>query len=176
MTVLPIRLYGDPILRAVAKPIARWDAPLLQLARDMEETMRAANGVGLAATQVGETHAIFIAQLPEEIERMEPLVLANPEIVEEDGADSATEGCLSIPEIEEDVERATRVRVRGLLPSGETVEIEASGYLARVLQHEIDHLKGILYIDRISPIRRRLLKRRLEEIKRRSEEMRDARS
>ncbi|MFN0151126.1 MAG: peptide deformylase [bacterium] len=176
MTVLPIRLYGDPVLRAVAKPIARWDAPLLRLARDMEETMRAANGVGLAAPQVGETHAILVAQLPDDIERMDLITLANPEIIEEEGAATATEGCLSIPDIEEDVERATHVRVRGLLPSGETVEIEANGYLARVLQHEIDHLKGILYIDRISAIRRRLLKRRLDEIKRQSEEMRDARS
>jgi len=176
VSVLRIRLFGDPILRGVAKPIARWDARLMTLAQDMVETMRSANGVGLAAPQIGEPVAIMIAQLPDEIEPMEPLILANPEIVGEEGVETSKEGCLSIPDVEEDVERAARVRVRGLLPSGEIVEVDASGYLARILQHEIDHLKGILFIDKISPLKRRLLKKTLAEIKKRSEETRGART
>jgi peptide deformylase len=176
VSVLRIRLYGDPILRGVAKPIARWDARLMTLAQDMIETMHSANGVGLAAPQIGEPLAIMIAQLPDDIEPMEPLILANPEIIVEEGAETGKEGCLSIPDVEEDVERATRVRVRGLLPSGETVEVDATGYLSRILQHEIDHLKGILFIDKISPLKRRLLKKTLSEIKKRSEETRGART
>lgn len=176
MSVLRIRLYGDPVLRGVAKPIPRWDERLVALAQDMVETMHAANGVGLAAPQIGEPVAIMVAQLPDDIEPMEPLILANPEILLEEGAETSKEGCLSIPDVEEDVERAVRVRVRGLLPSGEMVEVDVSGYLARILQHEIDHLKGILFIDKISALKRRLLKRTLSEIKKQSEETRGART
>src|SRR5262245_20147277 len=156
MSVRAIRLYGDPVLRARAKPIARWTDTLRALARDMIDTMHGANGVGLAAPQIGDSTAIFVAQLPEEMQRMDPIIIANPEIIEEEGKQVGTEGCLSLPEIEEEVERAERVRVRGLAPSGEIVEIEAEGYLARILLHEIDHLNGILLIDRISPLKRRL--------------------
>lgn len=175
MSVREIRLYGDPVLRARAKPIREWTEGLRALASDMVETMRAASGVGLAAPQVGERVAIFVAQVPEEVAPMEPIVLANPEVLEEEGREAANEGCLSLPEIEEEIERATRVRIRGLAPGGETVEVTAEGYLARILQHEIDHLKGILIIDRISPVRRQLLRRQLEKIRKRSEEMRAAR-
>jgi peptide deformylase len=168
----PIRLYGDPVLRARAKPIAAWNDALRALARDMIDTMHAANGVGLAAPQVGESAAIFVAQLPEEVATMEPLVIANPEIVEEEGSETSSEGCLSLPEIEEEIERATRIRVRGLAPDGEVIDIDAEGYLARIMLHEIDHLKGILIVDKISPLRRRLLRKQLEKIRKRSEEMR----
>lgn len=170
-----MRLYGDPVLRARAQPILSWNERLRALAADMIETMHAANGVGLAAPQVGESVAIFVAQLPEEVAAMEPIVLANPEIVEEEGREIGTEGCLSLPEIEEEIERATRVRVRGIAPSGEVVDVEATGYLARIIQHEIDHLKGILIVDRISPLKRRLLRKQLEGIRKRSEAMRAAR-
>lgn len=174
MSVLPIRLYGDPVLRARAKPIGRWTDALRALARDMVETMHAANGVGLAAPQIGESIAVLVAQLPDEAGPMEPIVLANPEILEEEGKQVGSEGCLSLPEIEEDVERAERIRVRGVAPSGDIVEIEAESYLARVLLHEIDHLNGILLIDRISPLKRRLLRKQLDKIRKRSEESRAA--
>ncbi len=175
MSVRPIRLYGDPVLRARAKPVAAWTEPLRALARDMIETMRDANGVGLAAPQVGESVAICVAQLPDEMGKMEPLVLANPEVLLEEGKQVGNEGCLSLPEIDEEVERAERVRIRALAPSGEAVEVAAEGYLARILLHEIDHLNGILLIDRISPLRRRLLRKTLEKIRKRAEETRAAR-
>ncbi len=175
MSVRPIRLYGDPVLRARAKPVAGWTDALRALARDMFDTMRDASGVGLAAPQVGESVALFVAQLPDEMEKMEPIALANPEVLVEEGKQIGTEGCLSLPEIEEEVERAERIRVRGLAPSGEAVEIAAEGYLARILLHEIDHLNGILLIDRISPLRRRLLRKTLEKIRKRAEETRAAR-
>lgn len=174
MSVRPIRLLGDPVLRRVAKPVERWEESLDLLARDMIDTMRAANGVGLAAPQIGKSVALFVAQLPRDIQEMEPLILANPEILAEEGAETAPEGCLSIPGIEEDVERPFRIRVRGLSPSGTTIERDAEDYLARVIQHEIDHLKGILFIDRLSPLKRRLLKRQLDEIRSRADGDRSA--
>jgi peptide deformylase len=176
VTVLSIRLYGDPVLRAHAQPIAQWSAELDRLVGDMVETMRAANGVGLAAPQVGRSIQLFVAQPPSDEGEAPLVVLANPVIVAEEGSESASEGCLSIPEVEEEVERATRVRVRGFSPEGTPVEIEATGYLARIMQHEIDHLNGILFIDKISPLKRRLLKKRLDEIKREGEEARGAAS
>jgi len=175
LTARAIRLYGDPVLRARAKPIGAWNDALRALARDMVDTMRAANGVGLAAPQIGESVAIFVAQLPEEVASMEPLILANPEIVEEEGVEASSEGCLSLPEIEEDIERATKIRIRGVAPTGETIDLDVEGYLARIILHEIDHLKGILIVDRISPLRKRLLRRQLEKIRKRSEEARAAR-
>jgi peptide deformylase len=175
MSVRGIRLYGDPVLRARAKPVPRWTEALRALARDMIDTMRDASGVGLAAPQVGESVALLVAQLPDEMGAMEPIVLANPELVSEEGKQVGNEGCLSLPEIEEEVERAERIRVRGLAPSGEPVEIDAEGYLARILLHEIDHLNGILLIDRISPLKRRLLRKTLDKIRKRAEETRAAR-
>jgi len=174
VTARAVRLYGDPVLRARARPIAAWDDRLRALALDMVDTMHAANGVGLAAPQIGESVAIFVAQLPEEVAKMEPLILANPELIEEEGSEASSEGCLSLPEIEEEIERPTKIRLRGLAPSGETVDVDADGYLARIMLHELDHLKGILIVDRISPLRRRLLRRQLEKIRKQSEEMRAA--
>lgn len=178
--ILPIYPYGHPILRLETEPIAH-DSPALQtLLDDMIETMHNASGIGLAAPQVGRRERVFVADLSaiaDDIEQelgeapdwaRHPLVFINPEIVDEDedALCDYEEGCLSIPDLRELVTRPDVVRVRYRDRHFEEQEIEAKGALARVIQHELDHLHGVLFIDHISPLRRRLLKRRLREISR----------
>ncbi len=171
--ILPIRIFGDAILRERAEDVTSDSAELQTLIDDMIETMRHAPGIGLAATQVGRKERIFVVDLSvregesEEELPPQPMVFINPEIVEE-GAEEVEfdEGCLSIPDITEPVFRPDSVRIRYLDRDFVEHEEEVSGSLARVIQHEYDHLEGILFIDRISPLRRRLLKRRLKEMTR----------
>lgn len=172
--ILPIRVFGDPILRQRAVEVTA-DSPEVQsLIDDMIETMRQAPGIGLAATQVGRMERMFVVDLSlraeedtEEELPPQPMVFINPEIVDEGGEDvEYDEGCLSIPDITETVVRPDVVRVRYLDRDFEERTAEVRGVLARVVQHEFDHLEGVLFIDRISPLRRRLLKRRLREISR----------
>ena len=167
MAHLEIRLYGDPVLREKAAPVAEVDDSVRALAADMLETLEQADGVGLAGPQVGRKERIIIVHPPpthpDEV-RDEPRILVNPEVLEKGGpAESAEEGCLSIPGIYETVKRPRRVRVRALDLDGSGIEIEAEGILSRILQHEIDHLDGVLFIDRVGPMRRALLKKRLRE-------------
>ncbi|MFO7767843.1 MAG: peptide deformylase [bacterium] len=164
MSLLPIRLYGDPILRQTARPVEEVDEGLRQLAADMAETMRASDGVGLAANQVGALRRVLVVDL-EPItgeDRVEAFV--NPEIVEEEGKMRLEEGCLSIPDVREEIERSRRVRVRYLDTEGEEKEREVEGLLSAVLQHEIDHLDGVLIVDRISPMRRTMIRSTLKRI------------
>lgn len=161
-TTAPLQLcyYGDPVLRRRAKPVAEITEAERQLADQMLETLYATgNGIGLAATQVGVLKRLIIVDIGEDDdETYEPLVLFNPEILSVEGEVVAEEGCLSIPDVTAEVRRPEKVVVEGIDVQGGPVHIEADGLLARVLQHEIDHLNGVLFIDRISGLKRQLLK------------------
>lgn len=178
--ILPIYPYGHPILRVETEPVEAMTPELASLIDDMIETMRNAAGIGLAAPQVGRSERLFVADLSPMAEDIEdelgelpewarhPLVFINPEIVDEDEDTLCDyeEGCLSIPDIRELVTRPDVVRLRYRDREFVEREVEAAGVLARVVQHELDHLHGVLFIDHLSPLRRRLLKRRLREISR----------
>lgn len=161
-TTAPLQLcyYGNPVLRKKAKPVAEIAEAERQLAEQMLETLYATgNGIGLAATQVGVLKRLIIIDIGEDDDdTYEPLVLFNPEILNVEGEVVAEEGCLSIPNVTAEVRRPEKVVVDGINIRGEPIRIEADGLLARVLQHEIDHLNGILFIDRISGLKRQLLK------------------
>jgi peptide deformylase len=176
--ILPIRLFGDPILRERATDVEADSPEIQQLIDDMIETMHEAPGIGLAATQVGRRERIFVVDLSRR-EREEPdeergddvpqgpLVFINPTIVEESDVEvEYDEGCLSIPDLTESVSRPEIIRLRFLDRLFVPNDMEVDGLLARVIQHEYDHLEGVLFIDRIGPLRRRLLRKRLREISR----------
>jgi len=168
MALLPIRLYGDPILRQTARPVEEVDEDLRALAQDMGETMRAHDGVGLAANQVGELRRILVVDFQPITGEDHIEAFINPEIVEEEGRMRLEEGCLSIPDVQEEIERSHRVRVRYLDREGYEQEQEGEGFLAAVLQHEIDHLNGVLIVDHISALRRSMIKSTLKHIARRA--------
>jgi peptide deformylase len=153
VSVLDIRVLGDPILRKDTKPVAAVTDELRQLIDDMFETMRAAQGIGLAAPQVGRTERVAVVDVAES--GVGPLALVNPEIISQEGTAKGEEGCLSIPDIFGDVERATKVVVRALDRDGKMIEVVGSDLLARCMQHEIDHLHGKLFIDHLSVLKRR---------------------
>ena len=176
---LSILQYGDPILRAKGKRLDKIDDRIRELARDMIETMHAANGVGLAAQQVGEALQLTVLDISRVEDRPStmklngqdvdpqtamPLVLINPEIELADETEMGTEGCLSFPEITGEIERAKSVIARGQTLEGGKIEIEATGLLARALQHEADHLNGILFIDRMSSAAKASLSSRLKRL------------
>ena len=178
--VLPIYAYGHPVLREPAAPI-EGDSPELQaLIDDMIETMHAASGVGLAAPQIGRSLRLFVADLSPYAEDLAeehgevpgyataPLVFINPELALDEDSDEVEveEGCLSIPDLREGVWRPDRLVVRFLDRHFQPQTLDAEGSLSRVIQHEADHLDGVLYIDHLSPLRRRLMKRRLAAIAR----------
>ena len=163
---LQLRYYGDPVLRKRAKPIAEITDAERQLAEQMLETLEVTgNGIGLAATQVGVLKRLIIVDIGEvdDVE-YETLVLFNPEILSSDGEIVAEEGCLSIPDVTADVKRPESIVVEAINVQSEPVHIEADGLVARVLQHEIDHLNGVLFIDRISGLKRRSLSDELLKI------------
>lgn len=162
MPVREIRILGDPVLRKPAVEISEFGEEVESLARDMLETMYKSSGIGLAGPQIGISERIIVVDVSaSDEEEGEPLALVNPRVVESSRAtDRAPEGCLSIPGMEEVVERPSAVKVEGSTPAGEHVAIEADGLLSRVLQHEIDHLDGVLFIDRLSPLKRRMALRK----------------
>jgi peptide deformylase len=168
MAQLPIFIYDDPILRRKAKAVRQVDDGLRALASDMMETMHAAHGIGLAANQVGSLQRIIVVDVSgmEEAPEVPPLVMLNPEVVHEEGSWVMEEGCLSIPEIREEVERPALIRVRFKDLDFADHEIEAGGILGRVILHELDHLNGILFIDRLGAVKRKLLRGRLNKIRR----------
>lgn len=153
MSVRPLHLLGSPVLRQRAFEVARADGGVRSLIADLFDTMRAAKGVGLASNQIGVARRVAVVSVEDQGEH----VLVNPVIVAVDGAERGEEGCLSIPEIYAEVERATRVVVEAADEEGRRRRIEATGLLARAIQHEIDHLDGILFLDRVSPLKRRRL-------------------
>jgi peptide deformylase len=151
VSLLDIRVLGDPILRQETTPVAAVNDAIRRLVDDMFETMYAAKGIGLAAPQVGRLERVAVIDVGER----EPFAIINPEVVLAEGQVKGEEGCLSIPEVYGDVERASRVVVRALGRDGESVEIEAADLLSRCLQHEIDHLHGKLFIDYLGTFKRR---------------------
>lgn len=166
MAARQVRIYGDPVLRVKCADVTTFDETLQRLVADMYETMHAYQGVGLAANQVGVAQRIFVVDVPMEDGSHVRQAIANPVIDRREGSESAEEGCLSMPGIYEDVSRSYRCRVRGKDEHGKPVEIEAEGYLARAIQHEADHLNGVLFTDRLSPLRRQFLKKPLDALAR----------
>jgi peptide deformylase len=174
MPVFPIHLYGQPSLRRKAKVVRTFDDDLRSTVAGMFETMRNAGGIGLAGNQVGLLQRVIVMDLSEmeEWKDVPPLVVINPEVVEEDGQWVMEEGCLSIPDVRDDVERAESVRVRYRDNNFKEQEITATGLLGRVFLHEIDHLNGVLFIDHLSASKQKLLRGRLNKIARGESEVR----
>ena len=166
MARLPILEYPDPRLRTRAETVTRVDASVRALVADMFETMYAAPGIGLAATQVDVHQRILVADVSET--RDQPVCLINPEILERDGVEVHEEGCLSVPGVYEEVERADRIRLRALDQRGEPFELQAEGLLAVCIQHEMDHLDGKLFVDYLSDLKRERIRKRLVKQRRRS--------
>jgi peptide deformylase len=177
--ILSISQYGDPILRVKGKRIEKIDDHIRELAANMIETMHAANGVGLAAQQVGEALQLTVLDVSQVEDRpstmklnredvdpktVMPVVLINPEIEIGAATETGTEGCLSFPEITGQIERAKSIIVRAQTVEGDTIAIQASGLLARAIQHEVDHLNGILFIDRMNSAAKAALSSRLKRL------------
>lgn len=161
MAILTILEFPDDRLRKRAAPVELFDQSLQQLVDDMLETMYAAPGIGLAATQVNVHKRVIVIDISEE--KNAPVCLINPEITDRSGSDELEEGCLSVPGIYEKVKRAHSVRVRARTPQGEVAELEAEGLLAVCIQHEIDHLDGHLFVDRLSPLKRQMVRKRIKK-------------
>jgi peptide deformylase len=161
MTRLTILEFPDPRLRTRAAPVASVDAPLRELIDDMLETMYAANGIGLAATQVNVHRRVLVTDVSEG--RNEPRVFINPEILSRDGTEVSQEGCLSVPGYFDEVERAERIRVRALDRDGRAIEQDLDGLLAVCVQHEVDHLDGKLFVDYLSEMKRQRVRKKLEK-------------
>ncbi|MEW6354143.1 MAG: peptide deformylase [Pseudomonadota bacterium] len=161
MALLPILHFPDPRLRNKALPVARVDDAVRVLADNMLETMYASHGIGLAATQVNVTQRVVVIDVSPE--QNQPLCFINPEILERHGKVETEEGCLSVPEVYDFVERAERVKVRALGRDGQPFELDAEGLLAVCIQHEIDHLDGKLFVDYLSTLKRERLRKRAEK-------------
>ena len=164
MAVLPIRIYGDPVLKRKAKEIMKPDASVIQLVQNMFDTLRQASGLGLAANQVGSLQRVFIVDLSKVLPSSTPMVFINPVILNSEGEQIGEEGCLSIPGIYEDVPRFKKVKFSAQDLSGQEFTLEASDLLARVMQHELDHLDGILFLDRLSEVVRANLATKLRHL------------
>jgi len=166
MAIREIKKFPDPVLRNKTASVGAVDDDLCRLIDDMVETMHAAPGVGLAANQVGvplQVAVIDISDHEAEGKKHTLVVLINPEVISLEGTIVAEEGCLSVPDFSEKVKRAARIKVRAKDRTGKTFELEADGLMAKALQHEIDHLNGILFIDRLSPIKKSIFRRRMKK-------------
>jgi peptide deformylase len=166
MTTLNILHFPDPRLRNVAQPVEQVDDTVRQLVDDMFETMYAAPGIGLAATQVNVARRIVVIDISEE--KDQPLCLINPELLELDGVEEMEEGCLSVPGVFERVQRAEQVKVAALDRMGKPFKMQADGLLAVCIQHEIDHLDGKLFVDYLSQLKRTRIRKKLEKEQRQS--------
>ncbi|HUX43317.1 MAG TPA: peptide deformylase [Terracidiphilus sp.] len=163
---LTIVKYPEPVLQQPGEPVTEFDDKLQKLVDDMFETMYAAQGIGLAAPQVGVSKRLTVIDLSQGKDPEDKLVLVNPEIIEREGRQYEEEGCLSIPEIREKVVRADRVRVRAQDEHGKWFELEGEELLSRAFQHEIDHLDGMLFIFRMSGLKRDLALRKIRKLQR----------
>ncbi len=163
MAVRTILHYPDPRLREKARPVEKVTPEIVKLTEDMAETMYAAPGVGLAATQIGERHRIFVIDIAGDDEPSELQVFINPEILERSGEIVWDEGCLSFPTVVEEITRAAKVKVRALDAKGASFELEAEGLLAVAIQHETDHLDGVLMIDKMGMLKKRMVDRKMRK-------------
>lgn len=167
MSVLPVYTYNQSVLRKKAKPVRAVDDALIKLIEDMFDTMHKSNGIGLAANQVGSLQRVIVVDVSEmeETKGLKPMVMLNPEMVSETGTWTMEEGCLSIPDIRDEVERADAITVRYKDLEFTDRQLETKGLLGRVILHEIDHLNGILFIDHLSAEKQKLLRGRLNKIR-----------
>jgi peptide deformylase len=163
MALRPIRRWGDPVLHGPASRVERIDDSVRELARDMVETMYAAPGIGLAAPQIGVPLRVIVIDLSVGEDQGQLITLVNPEFLEREGEQRHEEGCLSIPGFGGSPARPARVTVRGLALDGSERTYAATGLLARAFCHEIDHIDGTLFVDRLSPLKRDLMKRKLRK-------------
>jgi len=159
--ILNILKYPDKRLRTIAKPVVSVDETIRQQVKDMFETMYEAPGIGLAATQVNFHQRIIVIDISDQCN--EPICLMNPEVIEKSGEIQWEEGCLSVPDYYENVIRANDIKVQALNQHGETFELEASEMLSVCIQHEIDHLDGILFVDHLSKLKQKRLKKKTEK-------------
>jgi peptide deformylase len=166
MSVLEIVKYPSPVLSKRCEEVQSINAEVMKLVQDMIETMYQASGIGLAACQVGVSQRVLVVDVSPMDEEQTLIAMINPEVVEEDGDVESEEGCLSVPDCVEKVIRKTKIRVRGLSPEGKQIEVAAVGILAIALQHEIDHLNGMLILDRISRLKREIYRDKLKKEKR----------
>ena len=165
MAIHEVVIMGDPILRTAAAEVDAFDPDLKTLVRDMFETMYHAEGIGLAAPQIGISQRVIVVDLRSEEQPEARLALINPEIVwASKESEKAPEGCLSIPGLEEVIKRSSAIRVEAVDIDGGSIELETEGLFARVLQHEIDHIDGILFVDRVSALKRRILMKKWKKI------------
>lgn len=160
-----VRIYGDPVLRVKSRPVLELDPSIEELVDEMFEALEEEGGIGLAAPQIGVPLRVIIVSLPADLGRAE-VALINPEIKSAEGWQEFEEGCLSVPGIFDKVKRRARIKIEGLLPNGTRFESEYEGFPATVFQHEIDHLDGVLFVDRLPRMKRRLLEKELSEIAR----------
>jgi peptide deformylase len=161
--------YPDPVLQKPAEPVSEFDDELRSLVDDMFESMYAAQGIGLAAPQIGVSKRLTVIDLSFKKNPEEKIVLINPEIIHKEGKQNEEEGCLSLPEIRERVSRAEKVRVRAQDVEGKWFEMDGDELLARAFQHEIDHLDGVLFIFRVSALKRDLLLRKIRKMQKNGE-------
>ena len=165
MAIHEVIIMGDPILRTAAAEVDAFDPDLKTLVRDMFETMYHAEGIGLAAPQIGISQRVIVVDLRSEEQPEARLALINPKVVwASKESEKAPEGCLSIPGLEEVIKRSSAIRVEAVDIDGGSIELETEGLFARVLQHEIDHIDGILFVDRVSALKRRILMKKWKKI------------
>ena len=163
MALRPIKNCFDPVLRKQCEIVKNIDGELIDLSQDMIETTLAAPGIGLAANQIGVPWRVFVVNMGVETDKDNLITLINPEITAMDGSESGEEGCLSIPDVIVEVNRATQIEIKAVDLNGKDIRYEASGLLARALQHEMDHLNGILFWDSLGKIKRDILKRKFKK-------------
>jgi peptide deformylase len=167
MTARPIVLAPDPVLKAKAKPVDRVDDGVRALMNDMLESMYASQGVGLAANQIGILQRVLVMDVAPKDEAPQPMKMANPEIIAKSEETAVNqEGCLSLPDFYADIERPARVTVRYLDENNEQKTLDADGWLAVCVQHEIDHLDGVLFVDHLSALKRGMILRKMQKLKR----------
>jgi peptide deformylase len=165
MALLEIKKYPEKILQQKTVTVENIDAEIHHLIENMIDTMQAARGLGLAANQVGIAKRLCVVDTSQDSEKKSIIVLINPVIIEKEGLVESSEGCLSIPGCSTGIKRAERIYVSGLNRDGKPINVEGTGLLARALQHEIDHLDGLLIFDRMSPIKREYFKRRYKKLR-----------
>ena len=164
MAVLPLTIIGDPVLRRATEPVREITPEIRRLIDDMFETMHANNGVGLAANQVGVSLRLAVLGIPEKGDEITHMVLVNPEWSNPVGELDESEGCLSVPGIYEDLKRVRQVDCKALNEKGEPIQFTCEGLFARAVQHEVDHLNGMLFVDRLSALRRQRLRKDLKAL------------